>query len=143
MKKFDFLLTRDKTHYLKKMQELEDEYARRERIIGKDYIRGLHIKPQGEELFGHYSAIGYSVRGYLVPFRGKFEISEDGTLHFRGCTYPYLLPLIFNIIFLLLVLFVAQRADFIVASLVLLVIQYLFFIKYSKILLKLLEEFFV
>ena len=143
MKKFDFLLTRDKAHYLNKIKELEAEYAKKEKIIGKDYIRGLHIKHQGEKIFGHYSTIGYNVRGYIVPFRGKFEKKEDGTLHFRGCAYPYLSPIVFILIFFLLALLVAERADFIIASLILLLIQYLFFIKYSKVLLNQLEIFFV
>ena len=145
MKKFDFLLTRDKTHYLNKMKELEAEYAKKERIIGRNYLRGLHIKPQGEEIFGHYCAISVSVAtsGYIVPFRGRFETDEDGTLHFRGSAYPSLLPMIFIIVFFLLAVLVAKRVDFIIFSLAFLAIQYLFFIKYSKILLRHLEEFFV
>lgn len=45
MLKFDFLLSRDKEYYMEKMKNLDKEYADRERIIGKNYIKGVHFKP--------------------------------------------------------------------------------------------------
>lgn len=143
MKKFDYKLTRDKQYYLDKMAELDRDYAKRENIIGKNYIKGVHFKPQGDFIFGHYSNHGYHRIGFVVPFRAKFEYDDDSTLHFRGMAYPYPLTVVLILILIFVSLFLAKRADITVFALFFLAVDLMFFLRYSNDLFHSLEEFFV
>ena len=142
MLKFDFLLSRDKEYYIGKMKQLDIEYADRERIIGKNYIKGVHFKLQGEKIFGYYSAHNYIRHGMTVPFYGDFINGDDGKLHFRGKIYPESLVVIFLSFFLLMSMFIIKQIGFVFIILLFSVSYGAFFMKYSRVLYRELEEFF-
>ena len=54
MTRFDFLLSRPREHYIEKIKNLDAEYEKRGKYIGKRFLKGIHFKPQGDKVFGYY-----------------------------------------------------------------------------------------
>ena len=142
MMKFDFLLSREKGHYMEKMKNLDKEYADRERIIGKNYLKGIHFKPQGEKIFGYYSVHSFTHRGMLFHFCGEFFADSEGKLHFKGKIYPESLIVIFLFFFFLMSVSVIKQIGFVSIILLFSALYAAFFIKYSRVLYGELENFF-
>ncbi len=144
MIRFDYTLSHPKEYYVEKIKSLEKEYEQRGKYIGKRYLRGIHFKPQGKKIFGHYCpGTGYHQRGLVIPFAGKFTFDQSGSLHFQGWTYPQILVSLLLLIIIALSVFVTKRAEMIIISSAALAINIFCFFAQSRSLLKDLEEFFV
>ena len=144
MIRFDYTLSRPKEYYMEKMKKLEAEYETRGKYIGKRYLKGIHFKPQGEKIFGHYCpGNGYHQRGLVIPFAGKFTCDQSGNLHFQGWTYPQILVSLLLLIIIALSVFVTKRAEMIIISSAALAINIICFFAQSRQLLRDLEIFFV
>lgn len=143
MRKFDLILNRDKTYYLEKMEEFEREYEKRGKYIGKNRINGIHFKPRGEKVFGHYcSRRGFYRNGLGLPFFGKFVQGNNGDLHFRGFTFPQIAVTGILIILLILAVFLSKRGEFILITSAALIVDTISYFIYSAAAIKALEEFF-
>jgi len=144
MTRFDFLLSRPREHYIEKIKNLDAEYEKRGKYIGKRFLKGIHFKPQGDKVFGYYCYYNaLNSRAAIANFTAKFIIDSSGALHFRGFTYPNTAMLAFLILILALSVFVIKSSEMTIIATVGIVITVISFFIQSRHLYKELEEFFV
>ena len=144
MTRFDFLLSRPREHYIEKIKNLDAEYEKRGKYIGKRFLKGIHFKPQGDKVFGYYRYYNAFIsRAAIANFTAKFIIDSSGALHFRGITYPNTVMLAFLILILALSVFVIKSSEMTVIATVGIVVTVISFFIQSRHLYKELEEFFV
>ena len=128
MKKFDFLLTRDKEHYIEQI-DLHTEKTKVSRILDAILSAGkeeLCFERRSEEICGAYVEPFPIIRNgrFYVTFKGRFERDGDGKMHFRGMIVP---PIIHLVIYLLLLISIIVFAPDNIAAWVLFSVFFAFF----------------
>ncbi len=112
MKRFDFILTKDKEYYLEQI-DLHIEKTKVSRVLDALLVSdsdGLYFEHQNDNIKGAYIENFPIIRSgrFFVTLKGRLENDSAGNLHFKGIILPsiihltaYLLLLISIIVFAL------------------------------------------